>query len=98
MGKTKGFRVKSRSILKKGPREHGKLGINRLVKEYKLGDKVVIMIDSSVHKGTPHRRYHGKTGIIKDKRGRAYIINIHQGKALKEIIVRPEHLKPHMVV
>ena len=98
MGKTKGFRVKSRSILKKGPREHGKLGINRLVNEYKLGDKVVIMIDSSIHKGAPHRRYHGKIGVIKDKRGRAYIVNIRQGNSLKEIIVRPEHLKSHMAV
>ena len=97
MARSKGFRSKTRSILKKKPREHGKLGLTRLIHDYKPGDKAVIMIDSSVHKGAPHRRYHGKIGVIKKRRGRAYIINLYQGKALKEIIVRPEHLKPHMV-
>ena len=97
MGKSKGFRSKTRSILKKKPREHGKLGLTRLIHDYNPGDKVVIKIDSSVHKGAPHRRYHGKIGVVKNRRGRAYIIDLYQGRSLKEIIVRPEHLKPHMV-
>lgn len=57
---------------------------------------MVVEIDPSVHKGMPHRRYHGKVGVITDKRGRSYVIDITQGNAVKEIIVRPEHLKPHM--
>jgi len=43
----------------------------------------------------PHRRYHGRVGVIMDKRGRAYVVNVTQGEAIKEITVRPEHLKPY---
>jgi large subunit ribosomal protein L21e len=57
---------------------------------------VVIKIDPSVQKGMPHRRYHGKVGVVVAKRGRAYEVNVTQGDAIKEIIVRPEHLQPHL--
>jgi large subunit ribosomal protein L21e len=43
----------------------------------------------------PHKRYHGKVGKIIDKRGRSYIVSVTQGDAVKEIIVRPEHLEPY---
>jgi large subunit ribosomal protein L21e len=48
-----------------------------------------------VHKGMPHRRFHGKIGVIAEKRGRSYVVNVPQGNAIKEIIVRPEHITPH---
>ena len=95
MSKSRGFRRKTRSLLKKKPRERGKIGLSRLLHGYKPGDKVVIKIDPSVHKGMPHRRYHGKVGVIVSKRGRAYEVNVTQGDAVKEIIVRPEHLRLH---
>ena len=96
MRKSKGYRAKTRRLLKKKPRERGKTGLSRILHEYKQGEKVVVKIDSSIHKGMPHRRYHGKIGVIVDKRGRAYIVDVTQGKAVKEIIVRPEHLKLHI--
>jgi large subunit ribosomal protein L21e len=95
MTHSKGPQKKMRSLLRKKPRQHGKLGLSRLLHEYKPGDKVVIKIDSSVHKGMPHYRYQGKIGVINYKKGRAYDINVTQGNAKKEIIVRPEHLAPH---
>jgi len=95
MSKSRGFRRKTRSLLKKKPRERGKLGLSRLLRTYEPGEKVVIKIDPSVHKGMPHRRYQGKVGVIVSKRGRAYEINVTQGDAVKEVIVRPEHLRLH---
>ena len=95
MTKSKGYRAKTRSLLRKSPRERGKIGLSRILHEYKQGEKVVLKIDPSVHKGMPHRRYQGKIEIIMDKKGRAYIVSVTQGKAVKEIIVRPEHLKPY---
>ncbi len=94
MRKSHGYRRSTRSLLKKRPREKGKIGLSRLLHEYKPGEKVVIKIEPSVHKGMPHRRYHGRVGVIKEKRGRAYVVNVTQGDAVKEIIVRPEHLAP----
>ena len=91
----KGYRRKTRSLLRRKPRERGKTGLSKILYEYKRGEKVVVKLDPSVHKGMPHRRFHGRVGVIADKKGRAYVINVTQGKAVKEIIVRPEHLKPH---
>ncbi len=95
MSKSRGFRKKSRSLLKKKPRERGKIGLSRLLRGYEPGDKVVIKLDPTVHKGMPHRRYHGKVGVVVSKRGRAYEVNVAQGDSVKEIIVRPEHLRLH---
>ncbi|MGA2308411.1 MAG: 50S ribosomal protein L21e [Candidatus Bathyarchaeia archaeon] len=92
--KSKGFRSSARRLLTKGIREHGKLRLSKLLHEYQPGTSVVVKIDSSVHKGMPHRRYHGKVGIILNKRGRSYVVSVSQGDAIREIIVRPEHLEP----
>jgi large subunit ribosomal protein L21e len=93
--KSKGFRSKTRRLLKKKPREKGKIRLGKLLCEYHPGNSVVIKIDPSVQKGMPHKRYHGKVGTIVGKRGRSYIVNVTQGDAVKEIIVRPEHLEPY---
>jgi len=93
--KAKGYRRKTRSLLKKKPRERGKVGLSKILYEYKPGEKVVIKAEPSVHKGMPHRRYHGKVGVIVNKKGRSYVVNVTQGNAIKEIIVRPEHITLH---
>ncbi|MDH5438558.1 MAG: 50S ribosomal protein L21e [Candidatus Bathyarchaeota archaeon] len=94
--KSKGYRRKTRALLRKKPRNRGKIGLSKILYEYKPGQKVVVKINPSVHKGMPHRRYHGRIGVIDSKRGRAYVVDVTQGKAVKEIIVRPEHLEPHL--
>ncbi|MCL6578687.1 MAG: 50S ribosomal protein L21e [Candidatus Bathyarchaeota archaeon] len=94
MKKSKGYRSGTRRLLRKEPRERGKAKLSKLLYEYPSGSSVVIKIDPSVQKGMPHRRYQGKVGTIIDKRGRSYVVSITQGDAVKEIIVRPEHLEP----
>ena len=96
MRKSKGYRHKTRALLKRKPREKGKTGLSKILREYTPGEKVVVKIDPSIHKGMPHRRYHGRIGVIAKKRGQAYIVNVSQGDAEKQIIVRPEHLEPHV--
>lgn len=54
---------------------------------------VHIVIDPSIHKGMPHPKFHGKTGAVIDKRGRAFIIEVKDGNAIKTVIALPEHLK-----
>jgi large subunit ribosomal protein L21e len=95
MKKSHGYKYRTRRLLKKKPRERGKIGLSKLLHQYTPGDKVVIKINPTVHKGMPHRRYHGRVGTIKEKRGRSYIVSVTQGKAVKNIITRPEHLEPH---
>lgn len=95
MRKSKGYRAGTRRLLRKNPRERGKIRISKLLHEYQPGTRVVIKLDPSVQKGMPHRRYHGKVGTIVEKRGRSYVVNVTQGDAVREIIARPEHLEPH---
>ena len=92
--KSRGYRRKTRSLLRKKAREKGKTGLSKILREYNTGDRVVVKLNPSVHKGMPHRRFHGKIGTIENRRGQAYVVDITQGKAVKEIIVRPEHLEP----
>ena len=79
----------------KEPRERGKMRLSKLLYEYQPGNQVVIKIDSAVHKGMPHKRYHGRVGTVLNKRGRSYVVSVSQGDAIREIIVRPEHLEPY---
>ena len=91
--RSKGYRSRTRTLFRKKPREKGKVGLSRLLRTYNPGDKVMIRIDSSVHKGMPHRRYHGRIGVIKAKRGRSYIIEVTVGKQTRTVIARPEHIE-----
>jgi large subunit ribosomal protein L21e len=95
MKKSKGYRRGTRKLAKKPTREKGKLNIGKLLVEHKVGSQVIIKIDSSVQKSIPHRRFHGKIGTVLDKRGRGYVVSVPQGEAVKEIIVRSEHLEPY---
>ncbi|MEM2104377.1 MAG: 50S ribosomal protein L21e [Candidatus Bathyarchaeia archaeon] len=95
MRKSKGYRARTRVLLTKKPRERGKIKFTRLLCEHQLGSNVVIKIDPSFQKGMPHRRYHGRVGTVIGKRGKSYIVSVKQGEAVKEIIVRPEHLEPY---
>ncbi len=42
----------------------------------------------------PHRRYHGKTGIVGGVRGDSYEVRVSLGGKVKTLYVRPEHLRP----
>jgi len=89
-----GYRNRTRSVLKKRPRERGLSPINRILRDYAEGEKVAVKIDPSTVKGMPHRRFQGKTGTIMGKRGRAYVVKAHMGGYEKTIIIRPEHISP----
>jgi len=41
----------------------------------------------------PHHRYQGRIGVVRSKRGRSYEVSVNLEDAVKELIIRPEHLK-----
>jgi large subunit ribosomal protein L21e len=91
--RSKGLRSKSRHILRKKPRDRGTISITRALQQFEDGERVNIVIDPSIHKGMPHIRFHGKTGKILGKQGNSYIVNINDGKKIKSLIIKPEHLR-----
>ena len=92
--KGKGSRRKTRDKLSKHVRERGKIKIRYILKEYKIGDTVSIKIDPSFHIGMPHPKFHGLTGVVKNKRGDCYEVLINDKGKEKLIIVHPVHLRP----
>jgi len=91
----RGYRHRTRKLLKKHVRERGSVPpLGLIMREYTVGERVHIKINPSVHKGMPHRRYHGKTGVVIGKRGKAYLVELYMGKKRKILIVRPEHIRP----
>jgi large subunit ribosomal protein L21e len=91
--KSHGFRARTRSLMSKSVRKRGLSPLSSILSEYPTGQHVDIIINPSFHKGMPHRRYHGRTGIVKGQRGRAVLVEVSLGKAKKQLIVRPEHLQ-----
>jgi len=68
--------------------------VTSIIQEFEEGQKVHIVVDSSVQKGMPHRRFHGRTGQIIGKQGRAWVLEINDGRSIKTVVARPQHLKP----
>ncbi|MFW9984068.1 MAG: 50S ribosomal protein L21e [Candidatus Odinarchaeota archaeon] len=89
-----GYRVGSRKLMTKKTRERGLPSLGKLLRIYEEGERVDIIIDPSIHGGQPHRRYHGRVGIIRGRRGRSYEVETTLGKKVKLLIIRPEHLRP----
>jgi large subunit ribosomal protein L21e len=92
---SKGYYTRSRRLLKKKPRDKGKPKLGKLLTKYEPGSQVIIKMDSSVQKSLPHKRFHGKIGTVVEKRGRGYVVSVAKGDAVKEIIVRSEHLEQY---
>jgi large subunit ribosomal protein L21e len=89
--KSRGFRAKTRRKLKQRP--DVRPSIMKFLREFDLGQQVVLLPEPSSHRGMPHPRFKGKSGKIIDKRGKAYIVQFTDGNKIKKVIVRPEHLK-----
>jgi large subunit ribosomal protein L21e len=98
MPRSHGERKGTRKKLSKRKRERGLSPISRAIQRFALGERVHIRIDPSIQKGMPHHRFHGMTGEIKGERGRAYIVEVSDGKRqrkkIKELFIRAEHLSP----
>jgi len=90
--RSKGTRYRTRYKLQKKSRDRGMPTITMSLQKFSPGDRVNVVIDPSVHKGQPHHRFHGLTGIVKKQSGRAYYVEVKSGKMEKTIIARPEHL------
>ncbi|MFX0107005.1 MAG: 50S ribosomal protein L21e [Candidatus Hodarchaeota archaeon] len=92
--KSHGYRARTRSLMSKKVRQRGISSLSRLLVDYEVGQRVDIVINPSIHKGMPHRRYHGRTGVVMGKRGRGIVVDVKLGRAMKTLIVRPDHLQP----
>ena len=89
-----GFRSRTRGLMSKRVRQKGLSSPSKVLVDYEEGQRVDIVIDSGFHRGMPHKRYHGRTGVVTGLRGRAIVVDVNLGKATKTLIIRREHLRP----
>lgn len=89
-----GMRKKTRYKFKKDLRTRGLTPVTRLIQVFEEGQRVHIVCDSSTQKGMPHRRFHGKTGTVVGRQGRAWVLTIKDGNKTKTVVSRPQHLRP----
>lgn len=95
-----GVRARTRDLFSKPYKKHGATPFARYFVNYKVGDYVDVIADGSIHKGMPHKFYHGKTGKVFDVTGHSLgvIVNkFHNGRIIpKRIHVRVEHARKSM--
>jgi large subunit ribosomal protein L21e len=87
--KSHGPRKRTRKKFKKNTRNT----VNRFMRQFELGDRIVVDIESSSSKGMPFRRFQGLSGKVVGRRGRAYLVEIKDGNKIKKIAANPEHIK-----
>ncbi|KAG0348976.1 hypothetical protein BG004_003138 [Podila humilis] len=93
-----GIRARTRHMFARNFREHGlPIKLTTYLKTYKVGDIVDIKANGAIHKGMPHKFYHGRTGIIYNvtKSAVGIIINKKVGNRFmeKRVNIRVEHIK-----
>lgn len=93
MVRHKGLRKKSRSKLLKPPRKRGAIPVTKALQTFPIGSRVAIILEPSVVKGMPHPRFQGRIGTVKERRGKAYVVEVREGGKLKKVISMPEHLR-----
>ncbi len=91
-GRKGGNRRKTRSKFRRNKSDRGKVSIRKYIQSFKIGDKVCLNLNPSVHKGMYFPRFHGDKGTIKSKRGACYVVQIKDGNKTKNLIIHPVHL------
>lgn len=91
---SKGFRSRSRGTFTKRVRDRGLPPITRFLREFQVGEKVMVRIEPSEPHGQPHPRYQGRVCTVVARTGRAYRIEFRDGGKRKELIALPIHLLP----
>jgi large subunit ribosomal protein L21e len=91
---SKGFRSRSRGTFTKEVRERGLPPVTRFLREFEVGEQVMVRIEPSDPHGQPHPRYQGRTCTVVGKSGRAYRVEFLDGGKRKELIATPIHLIP----
>jgi large subunit ribosomal protein L21e len=97
MGHTEGLRHKTRYVFRRQFRKHGIPAPSIELRTYRIGDIVDIFVNGSVHKGMPHRNYHGSTGVVWNVSPHAVGVLVYRRVnnhiAPKRIYVRTEHIR-----
>jgi len=89
----RGFRKKTRAVMRKHFREKGKIKLSRFFASFKDGEKVLFHAEPAVQSGMYHPRFHSKVGVVLKQKGSCYDVQIKDGGKTKVLSVHPVHLR-----
>ncbi|HLC46986.1 MAG TPA: 50S ribosomal protein L21e [Candidatus Nanoarchaeia archaeon] len=88
-----GMRRKTRGKMSKRASERGRLALRAYFQPLKEGERVRLDANPSFTTGIYFPRFHGKSGVVQDKRGSCYNVEIKDGGKKKTLLIHPVHLK-----
>ncbi|KAJ0401890.1 hypothetical protein ATCC90586_009012 [Pythium insidiosum] len=91
-----GYRARTRDMFARPFRQRGMIKLSTYLRTFKVGDYVDIKANGAIHKGMPHKFYHGRTGRVYNVTKRAVGVRVNKvvGNRIihKHINVRIEHV------
>jgi large subunit ribosomal protein L21e len=79
-------------VKRKDVRTRGKFQLSKYFQTFSEGDAVTVTKEKAMQPSFP-ARLQGRSGVITNKRGRAYVVNIKDQNKDKQHIIAPIHLK-----
>jgi large subunit ribosomal protein L21e len=73
-----GVRARTRDSFSRPFRKKGYIPLTTYLRTYKIGDYVDVKVNGAVHKGMPHKFYHGRTGRVWNVTKRAIGVEINK--------------------
>ncbi|KAL5999745.1 60S ribosomal protein L21A [Asimina triloba] len=83
-----GVRSRTRDLFSRPFRKKGYIALTTYLRTFKIGDYVDIKVNGAVHKGMPHKFYHGRTGRVWNVTKRAIGVEINK-QWLPQTMKRP---------
>jgi len=84
-----GLRSRTRDSFSRPFRKKGTIALTTYLRTYHIGDYVDIKVNGAVHKGMPHKFYHGRTGRVWNVTKRAIGVEVN-----KQVFILLETLMP----
>ncbi len=79
-------------VRRKPVRTRGKLQLSKYFQEFEKGNSVAVVAEPAVQSSFP-KTLQGRTGVIENKRGRAYVVKIKDQNKEKKFLIEAIHLK-----
>ena len=73
-----GYRAGTRDLFSRPFRQHGPEHLSTYLHTYRIGDYVDVKANGAIHKGMPHKFYHGRTGVVWNVTPRAVGVKINK--------------------
>ena len=86
------FRSRTRKKLRKSPRSQGKIKVTSQLQTFEPGERVAIHIEPAIPNGMPHPKFKGRSGVVLEKVGNSYKVEVSDKNAKKILVVGGVHL------